>query len=153
MCFGQAMRQYVVPDAYLTNMLKFLMVIGFINFGVSLLRLISGDFMSMLYDLINVFILYMAYKSVFFVCMAMYIIFSILTSFYLFVAIGTWVQNVFQNFPSTTNDYVAFGVNLFIFFFYVFAIIFTFRIYREMKAQFYSIFSSQVYQGNNKYVN
>ena len=92
--------------------------------------------MSMLYDLINVFILYMAYRSVFFVCMAMYIIFAIINSFYLFVSIGTWVQSVLQNFSSTSQDYVAFGIHLFIFCFYMFAIVFTFKVYREMKAQF-----------------
>jgi len=132
------MNQYIVPDAKLAKMLKFLKVIGFINFGVAFLRLISGDFMSMLYDLINVFILYMAYRSVFFVCMAMYIIFAILTSFYLFIAIGTWIQSILQDFPSTSSAYVAFGINLFIFCFYIFAIIFAFKIYKEMKAQFLS---------------
>ena len=123
MCFGAQMNQYITPTGELVKMLKFLKIIGFINFAVAFLRLVSGDFMSMLYDLINVFILYMAYRSVFFVCMAMYIIFAIINSFYLFVSIGTWVQSVLQNFSSTSQDYVAFGIHLFIFCFYMFAIV------------------------------
>ncbi len=143
MCFGQ-MQQYVVPNAELTKLLKLLKIVGFINFAVAFLRIIIGDFMSMIYDLINVFILYSAYKSVFFICMAMYILFSIFTSFYIFIAVATFVQGKMQGVITGNSGYVGFGIYLFIFCFYIFAIIAAFECYREMKGQFLGVGSSDI---------
>jgi hypothetical protein len=136
------MQQYLIPNERLKKLLTLLKIIGFINFGVAFLRIINQDFFSLMFDLINVFILYMAYSSVFFMCMAMYIIFSFMRCFYLFLDLAIFVQSNIMGYPNQNSDYVSFGVNLFIFFFYCTAIFFTFKIYKEMKAQFYERYSS-----------
>ncbi len=133
MCLGQEIQQFVMPNAELTKMLKFLRIIGFINFAIVFLRLILGDYIPMIYDLMNVFILYMACKTLFFVCIALYIIFCFFTSFYLFISLATFIQATILELVAKTN-YYAFAIYIFIFCFYIFAIFFAFKVYREMKA-------------------
>jgi len=136
MCFG-GIRQYLIPNDELKRRLVFVKIICLVNFLIAFLRLVIGDPMSMIYDFINVFILYMAFSSVFFMFMGMYILFAMLNSFYLIVAIGLVIQLVIQKTRVMEDqDYIAFGINLFILCFYIFSIVFNFAVYKEMKAQF-----------------
>jgi hypothetical protein len=136
MCLN-AIRPVLQPDSKLSKMISFGRIILVINIIVSLLRLFTGNPGDMLYDLICAVFLLMAVFSFYFLYMAFYVMFSLLSTVYLLVTIAIYVQVIIMSNKMLGNgDIVVLSITIFILVFYIFAIIFTFPMYKEMKAQF-----------------
>jgi hypothetical protein len=134
MCNLQAV---IIPNEKLKKMLIFAKIILIINILSALVRLIIRP-SDMIYDLFTSLFLFMAYNSVYFIYMAIYLIFCFFNMIFLFISSGIIFQMLIQKTLGELKDYAGLilGVQLYLFVFYIFAIIFTFPIYKEMKAQF-----------------
>jgi hypothetical protein len=133
MCLG-SIRQYVQPDSKLSKMVSFGKIILIVNIIISFVRLFIRP-ADMLYDLICAMFLLMAVFYIYFVYMAIYVIFALFISFYLVIGLSIKVQFMLQTGKQEKNDFVVLALTIFLLVFYVFAIIFTFPMYKEMKAQ------------------
>lgn len=130
------LRQVIQPDDKLQKMLVFLKFILILNIISAIMRIFINP-SDMLYDLFCALFLFLAYNTVYFIYAAIYIIFSLVNSVYLFVSCGTILQMYLQ---ATLGEYgkkapLVLGISLYLLIFYIFAIIMVFPAYREMKAQ------------------
>jgi hypothetical protein len=124
------------PDQKLTNMLTMVKIILIINLISSFLRLFinPGDMIS---DLICVFFLFAAYNTIYFIYMALYLIFSLMNTVYITINTGIVLQMLIQGTlqGSKSKILLLFGISLYLLIFYIFAIISNYGVYKEMKAQ------------------
>jgi hypothetical protein len=132
MCLN-AIRPVLIPDATLTKMLTFGRILLIINVLVSFLRLFTNNQGEMLMDLICSIFLLLAVFSAYFIYMALYVIFALFNSFYLLVTVAIYVQVIIMR--NKVENVAALSISIFLLVFYIFAIIFTFPMYKEMKAQ------------------
>jgi hypothetical protein len=134
MCNLQAV---IVPNEKLKKMLIFAKIILIINILSAFVRLLIRP-SDMIYDLFTSLFLFMAYNSVYFIYMAIYLIFCFFNTIFLFISSGIILQMLIQNTLGELKGSagLVLGVQLYLFVFYIFAIIFTFPLYKEMKAQF-----------------
>lgn len=133
MCNTQPM---MTANDKLKKMIVMVQIILIVNLASSFLRLFLNP-SDMLIDLIGVLFLYLAVQTLYFIYMGIYILLGLLNSVLLFVYCGTLFQMVIQK---TLGDIAPevpkrLGISLYLFVFYVFAIIFTYPVYKEMKAQ------------------
>jgi hypothetical protein len=137
-------QQVLQPDANLTKMLGFIKIILIINLLSSFLRIFLNP-SDMIYDLFCTLFLFLAYNSVYFLYMAVYIIFSLVNSVLLFIKSATIFQMLIQNTLGDAKSRVplVLGISLYLLIFYIFAIIFTYPVYKEMKAQLMENFGGE----------
>ncbi len=133
--------QVIQPDEKLKRMLTLVKIILIIHLLSMFARIGIGDPGDMFEDLLCLLFLFLAYKTVYFMYMAIYDIFCLFISFYLFIRVGGIIQKVLQHTTLNEKDTVSLAFTLYLFIFYVFAIILTFPIYKEMKAQAMESFS------------
>lgn len=135
MCFGP-IRQAIQPNEKLQKMLTFVKIILIINFLSSILR-IWININELFYDLICALFLMMAYFSVYFIYMAMYEIFCLFNGFFLFVKLAIFLQVLLQmpDYKINSKQVVSLSFTIYLFVFYIFAVIITYPVYKEMKAQ------------------
>jgi hypothetical protein len=134
MCLG-GMRQVIEPDARLTKMMSFAKIILFINILVSFLRIFIGQYGDMFYDLICSLFLMMASFTIYFLYMAMYEIFCLINAFTLTLNIAKVIQSMLQQNKGGSSNTIYLSISTVILVFYIFAIVFTYPMYREMRAQ------------------
>jgi hypothetical protein len=126
----------ITGNEKLKKMIVMVQIILIINLVSSFLRLFLNP-SDMIMDLFGVLFLYLAAQTLYFLYMAIYILLSLLNALLLFVNCGTLMQMVIQK---TLGDLApliprVLGISLYLLVFYVFAIIFTYPVYKEMKAQ------------------
>jgi hypothetical protein len=142
MCLG-AIRPMLNPDPKLAKMISFAKIILLINVLTAFLRLFKGmNASDMIYDLICAMFLALSMFSIYFVYMAIYVMFALFNTFYLLVSVALRVQIIVQQQKATSVDIVALSLSIFLFVFYLFALIFTFPMYKEMKAQMVGLISA-----------
>ena len=130
------LRPVIQPDEKLKKMLVFLKIILILNLISAILRIFLNP-SQMLYDLFCTLFLFLAYNTCYFIYAAIYIVFSMINAVYLFISCGTVIEMIIQD---TLGDFKSkvplfLGISLYLFIFYIFAIIMTFPAYKEMKAQ------------------
>jgi hypothetical protein len=145
MCLG-GLRPVMQPDANLTKMISFARIILVFNLVVALLRFFTSNPGDMLYDLICSLFLMLAVFSFYFIYTALYVICALLNSIYLLISIAIFIQVMLFNNKIGTGDIVVISVTIFILVFYIFAIMFTFPMYKEMKAQMLGVIGAPVDQ-------
>ena len=140
MCNLQAVIQ---PNEKLKKMLVFVRIIILLNIISAFARLLIRP-SDMIYDLFTSLFLFMAYNSVYFIYMAIYIIFCFFNVVLLFINSGIILQMLIQKTLGELKDSVGLilGVQLYLLVFYIFAIIFTFPIYKEMRAQLLEMYGA-----------
>jgi hypothetical protein len=129
-----------VADEKLKKMLTIVLIILVLNGIIGILTGIFINWSMAFQILINVLILFCAYNSLRYTYVSIYIFFTMLNAFTVFIFVGIQIQQILlvgQSGIKKTADYVAFSLLLFTLVFDVFSIIFVFPAYREMKAQFY----------------
>lgn len=124
-----------VPTQRLQNQLKLTIAFLFIGIVVTILNFIVFTPSMGFNVLLCVLFLFLAYRTIFYIYMTVFILFSLYNSIQLFIIIGTTIQAEIQ-FDDYNIPYFPFGVALFTFTYYVFGIIFLFGVFKEMKAQF-----------------
>ena len=149
MCLG-GIRQVIQPDEKLAKMMAFAKIILIINVVISIMRIFLNSVGDMIYDLICSLFLMMASFSIYFLYMAMYQIFCLINSFIIFIKIALVIQIIIQIGSSGSNEIVYLSLSIFIFTFYVFAIIFTYPMYKEMRAQAMESFGGSMYRSVNR---
>lgn len=138
MC-SMEIKPYFSPDAKLVIMLRFVAFMAFMNFAVCLLRAFTVGLGFFGFDLFTTLVLFLAYRTLLYLFMVLFVIGSLFNAFFLCAYIGIAVQQAIlgQDLPfSSSKDYLAFGVSIFCFAFYLFGIATMYPVLVEMKAQF-----------------
>lgn len=132
------LQQSIEPDAKLKKMIGFLKIVLAINIivviaqiALSLTKNGGGNF---LMEMFCCMFLLMVIYTINYMLMGLFIFFSLYNSVFVFIELGTLFQIYLMN--GTLSSVWLLGVDTFEFCFYIFAIIVTFPIYKEMKAQF-----------------
>jgi hypothetical protein len=120
----------------LKKMVVMVQIILIINLVSSFLRLFLNP-SDMIMDLFGILFLFLATQTLYFIYMAIYILVCLYNAVMLFVRCGILIQMVIQKTLGDLAPVVPkiLGISLYLFVFYVFAIIFTYPVYKEMKAQ------------------
>lgn len=139
-------------DAKLNKMLVLVKIILIVNLFSCFLRIFLNP-SDMIFDLFGCLFLFLAYNSVYFLYMAMYIIFSLINSVMLFISCATVFQMLIQKTLGSLLSHIPLilGISLYLFIFYTFAIIFTYPVYKEMKAQLMESFGGGVGVGGRTF--
>ncbi len=129
------MRRVLEPDAKLAKMISFAKVVLLFNIIIAFLRIVIGAYSDMFSDLICSLILMMACFTIYFLYMAIYEIFCLLNAVTLALGIGLRIQKIIQDNQSDGTITLYLCISSVIFVFYVSAILFTYPMYKEMRAQ------------------
>ena len=122
------------PTRKLENQLKLALALIIIGIVLAILNFIV--YFSYGFNvLLCVLFLFLAYRTLFYIYMTLFILFSLYNSVQLFIIIGTFLQASLQ-YDDYTINYFNFSISLFTFIYYIFGIIFLFGVFKEMKAQF-----------------
>ena len=134
------LQQSIEPDAKLKKMIGFLKIVLAINILVVIaqiaLSLIIKEGSNFLMEMFCCMFLLMVIYTINYMLMGLFIFFSLYNSVFVFIELGTLFQAYLMN-EKLSNSVWLLGVDTFEFCFNIFAIIVTFPIYKEMKAQFF----------------
>lgn len=125
----------IAPNEKLTKMLIFVKIICIINILAAILRIFTKP-SDMLFDIFCALFLFLAFNTLSYIYAAIYIIFALMNTFYLFIACGIIFQMMIQGNLGEIKSRVpiVLSISLFLFIFYIFAIIFIYPVYKEMRA-------------------
>ena len=129
------MRRMIEPDPKLEKMLSFAKIIVLINLIMGILRIFSKSYNDIFFDLICSMFLMMASFTIYYLYMAIYQIFCLISAVSVSLKIGIVVQTMIQKNLGGSDATLFLSISSVILVFYVFAIIFTYPMYKEMRAQ------------------
>ena len=132
------LQQSIEPDAKLKKMIGFLKIVLAINVLVVIAQIVIAQIekkgSNSLMELFCCMFLLMSIYTANYMLMGLYIFFCLYNSVFVFIDLGTLFQIYIMQ--DKLNSVWVLGVDTFEFCFNIFAIIVTFPIYKEMKAQF-----------------
>lgn len=123
------------PDDKLKRMITLARILLLIHLISSFSRIFMNDAGSLLSDFLCCLFLFIATTTIFFMYMAIYIFFCLLNTFYLFLQIGFVIQRSIQGLEYSSKVILQLCFTIYLFVFYIFAIVIAFPIYKEMRAQ------------------
>jgi hypothetical protein len=140
MCLGN-LRPVMQADDKLQKMIQFAKIILILNLVSSIFRFFMGPLFSgadFIFDMICALFLWMSIMTLFYIHMAFYLFFSLYNAFYLFVNMSIMMQNYFLgSLVMDSKKIMILSFCIYLFAFYVFAMLITFPIFKEMRAQLY----------------
>ncbi|MCQ2816231.1 MAG: hypothetical protein MJ252_03085 [archaeon] len=128
------------PNPELEKSLVLLKIIGIINVLIAILHIYPMNSAGLM-DIISCILILLAYNTLLFYYAQIYILLCCIDFIFMIDSIGVFFQRVFS--PNSTvktmstSEYIALGINTFSLVFYIFAIFIVFKLYKEMRAQFY----------------
>ncbi len=125
----------IEPDPKLEKMLSFAKIIVLINLIMGILRIFIRSYNDIFFDLICSMFLMMASFTINWMYMAIYQIFCLISAVTLSLKIGIVVQTLIQKGKDEIDATLILSISSVILVFYVFAIIYTYPMYKEMRAQ------------------
>ena len=141
-------RRIINPSQRLEKMITFLRFLVLFSILIPILRLFFNDSSNTINDLICILILMGTTESLHFLLSGFYIMFVILNNIFSFFLIGSIIQAIIQGSALSNKNVEFLCVNIFIFLFYIFAIVLVFPAYKEMKAIFIEAANSQIPQSD-----
>jgi hypothetical protein len=139
-------------DGKLKKMIIFVQIILIVNLVSSFLRLFLNP-SDIILDLFGVLFLYLASQTLYFIYMGIYIILSLYNTVMLFISCGTLFQMLIQGTLGDLKPAIPkiLGISVYLLVFYIFAIVFTYPVYKEMKAQLMEGFGGGAAVGSANY--
>jgi hypothetical protein len=124
----------IQPSSTLKKMLQMVKILCLINILCIVGRIWTRPW-DMFYDIFCIMFLFMGYNTGLFLHFAIYCIMALISCFYLFIDIGTYIQWMLFGNPMNGTMIAFLVISIVIFMFYMTAIILIFPVYKETKIQ------------------